>query len=130
MHHSILKKLSDYLSKPLALIFKGYLETEEPQACWKTAEVIPIFKKGNISNPGNYRHVGLTVTLCKALEKLVKDGFITHIATNNLFFEYQHGFLKGKSCNTNLYIIFSLLMTQKLPKGSQPKNTTLRYKEI
>ena len=102
LYPRILKELIDCLNKPLTLIFKKSLETGELPACWKTAEVTPIFKKGNRSDPGNYRPVSLTCILCKVLEKLVRDVLINHMTTNNLFSEYQHGFLKGRSCTTNL----------------------------
>ena len=34
----------------------------------KTAEVVPIFKKGKKSDPNNYRPVNLTSTVCKLVD--------------------------------------------------------------
>ena len=36
------------------------------------------------------------------MERLVKNAIVEHMTTNNLFSEAQHGFLKGKSCVTQL----------------------------
>ena len=36
------------------------------------------------------------------MERLVKNAIVQHMTTNNLFSEAQHGFLKGKSCVTQL----------------------------
>ncbi|XP_065658868.1 uncharacterized protein LOC136083456 [Hydra vulgaris] len=40
--------------------------------------------------------------LCKILESIVADNIIKHLITNKLLAKEQHGFLKGKSCTTNL----------------------------
>ena len=36
------------------------------------------------------------------MERLVRNAIVEHMTTNNLFSESQHGFLKGKSCVTQL----------------------------
>ena len=41
--------------EPLAAIFQNSLETGEVPRSWKVADVVPIFKKGMKSVPGNYR---------------------------------------------------------------------------
>ena len=40
-------------------------------AVWKTAAVVPIFMKGNRSDPGNYKPVWLTCICCKILEHII-----------------------------------------------------------
>ena len=109
LHPRISKELADCLCKSLTLIFKHSLEPGELPACWKTAEVTAIFKKVNRSDPENYRPVSLTCIICKVLEKLVRDILVNHMTINNLFYEYQHGFLKGRSCITNLRFILEEL---------------------
>ena len=68
----------------------------------KKANVTAIFKKGEKSKAENYRTISLTSVPGKLMERLVKNAIIEHITTNNLFSEAQHGFLKGKSCVTQL----------------------------
>ena len=36
------------------------------------------------------------------MERLVRNSIVEHMISNNLFSESQHGFLKGKSCVTQL----------------------------
>ena len=36
------------------------------------------------------------------MERLLRNAIVEHMTTNNLFSESQHGFLKGKSCVTQL----------------------------
>jgi hypothetical protein len=62
----------------------------------------PIYKKGSKFNPTNYRPIALNSILCKILEKLVAKVITTHLLTNNLVTECQHGFLPGKNTVTNL----------------------------
>jgi ribonuclease P/MRP protein subunit RPP40 len=75
------------------IISLGVLPTE-----WKTAEVVPIFKKGNRNDCKNYRPISLTCTLCKVFERLLKDVMLDFLMTNDLLNRSQHGFLPKRSC--------------------------------
>jgi hypothetical protein len=46
--------------------------------------------------------VSLTSHVCKVLEALVRDVIVAHFQKYNLINDSQHGFVKGKSCLTNL----------------------------
>jgi hypothetical protein len=69
---------------------------------WKEANVTPIFKKGAKSKPENYRPVSLTSVSCKIMESIIRDAMTQHLQTNKLIKDSQHGFLKDRSCVTNL----------------------------
>ena len=60
LHPRVLNELSGVISKPLYLIFKDSLLTGLVPMDWHIANVVPIFKKGYMSSPGNYRPVSLT----------------------------------------------------------------------
>ena len=83
---------------------------------WKIAQISPIFKKGHRYKPGNYRPVSLTSGICKILEKLVRRNIIDHLEQNELIDPAQHGFVKGRSCVTNLLETFEQ-WTQILDDG-------------
>ncbi len=101
-HPLFLRELAHQLSDPLKIVFqKCLLEGHVPQS-WKDAHVIPIFKKGKKSVPGNYRPVSLTSIICKLMESLIRDKVVEHMTNNNLLTDYQHGFVNGRSCSTNL----------------------------
>ncbi len=85
---------------------------------WREATVIPIFKKGSKGEAGNYRPVSLTSVPCKIMETIIKNHLVRHLEENNLIKDTQHGFLKGKSCATNL-IIFMDKLTEIVDKGSK-----------
>jgi hypothetical protein len=97
-------KVKDIVAKPLRLLFNKSLETSEIPDDWKKANITPIFKKGDKSSEGNYRPVSLTVFFGKVLEKIIKQHIDKFLEINGCIKDTQHGFIKGKSCLTNLLI--------------------------
>jgi len=65
-----LEEVAFKISPILTLIFRASLDQGMLPSIWKTAEVVPIFKKGNKSDPCNYRPVSLTCICCKILEHI------------------------------------------------------------
>ena len=59
-------------------------------------------KNGTKDNPGNYRPVSLTAQACKLLESVLRDNILMHLREINLINSSQHGFVKNRSCLTNL----------------------------
>ena len=97
-----LKDFGNILAKPLANIFNKSMTTGQVPSDWKLANVTPIFKKGSKSNPENYRPVSLTSVPCKLMESIIRDNVVDHLLLNQLIKSSQHGFMKHKSCTTNL----------------------------
>ena len=50
----------------------------------------------------NYRPVSLTSVICKLLERLIKHHLVDFLVKNKLIKPSQHGFLKERSCLTNV----------------------------
>ena len=71
---------------------------------WREAGVVPLFKKGKKSEPGNYRPVSLTSLIFKIMESILKDSILGHLDKFSLITDSQHGFSKGRSCLTNLLV--------------------------
>ena len=80
---------------------KSIAEGTVPQS-WKKSHVIPIYKKGPKSDCGNYRPISLTSMICKILESIIRDHITEHIVQNSLLSSCQHGFVRGRSCSTQL----------------------------
>ena len=64
----------------------------------------------------DYRPVSLTSQVCKILERILYRGISDHLSRYNLINGTQHGFLKGKSCLTNL-LCFLEVLTKHLDSG-------------
>ena len=99
---TILKKLKNSVVVPLQKIFQLSLQTGEIPLDWKLAKVVPIFKKGARGKPENQRPVSLTSAVCKLQEGIIREKITDHLVTNELLNQTQHGFMKNKSCQTNL----------------------------
>ena len=98
----LLIELSDQIAKPLEILFSKPLEHGKIPDDWKLSNVTPIYKlKGSKSQPGNYRPVSLTSNVCKLMEKVVNRALSKHLESGVLY-NLQHGFRKGRSCQTNL----------------------------
>ena len=94
--------MANELSGPLTIIFNRSIRNSELPTQWKEATIIPIYKKGNKTDPANYRPVSLTSIVCKNLEKCITERLKSHIETNELAAPQPHGFTTGKSTTTNL----------------------------
>ena len=87
---------------PLNTIFEKSLNESVLPQIWKQANVTAIYKKGDKSIPENYRPISLTSVPCKLMERLIRDKLVEHMSRNNFFSPFQHGFISGKSCVTQL----------------------------
>ena len=97
-----LKKFSDILCTPLALIMSAsFCNSLVPQA-WKRASITPIFKKGDKLNPLNYRPISLLSVPSKIMEAIIVEEMANFLILNSVIPSEQHGFVKGRSTTTNL----------------------------
>ncbi|KAK4810716.1 hypothetical protein QYF61_007690 [Mycteria americana] len=73
IHPRVLKELADVMAGPLSIIYQRSWESGEVPADWKTANVIPIYKKGVREDQGNYRTVTYLVDEGKAVDVVFLD---------------------------------------------------------
>jgi len=97
-------------------LFNKLLASADVPPEWKLANVTPIYKKGNKSSPSNYRPVSLTVVPHKIFELILTDKIVEHLEKHELIRESQHGFVKKKSCLSNL-LVFMEEVTSYLDSG-------------
>ena len=83
-------------------IFKRSVSTGDLPNDWLKANITPIYKKGDRSIPANYRPVSLTSIVCKILEHILHGHIMKHFEKHNILADQQHGFRKGRSCETQL----------------------------
>jgi len=102
MHPRYLKEIAEEICSPLTMILRKSLDQGVIPEDWRMANVSPIFKKGCRSEASNYRPVSLTSQVCKIYESILRDAIIDHLVKNQLIRDSQHGFLRGRSCLSNL----------------------------
>ena len=109
----LLKKCCKSLVRPLTIIFNKSLQTGDVPTAWKEANVTPLFKKGDKTNPLNYRPVSLTSVVGKVFETIIRDALVKHATENAIIKIQQHGFMKKKSTLTNLLEYLNVLTKAK-----------------
>ena len=92
-----LKKFTDELAPVLCRLFHLILISCTYPSSWKHALVQPVPKKGDRSNPSNYRPIALTSAVAKVFKTLLNSHFIKHLESNNLLSNHQYGFHKARS---------------------------------
>jgi hypothetical protein len=68
----------------------------------KSARVIPLHKKNDKTDVGNYRPVSILCVISKILERVIYDQLEVYLSKNNILYEYQSGFRPGFSTDTCL----------------------------
>ena len=71
------------------------------------AYVTPIHKGGSKQKPEQYRPVSLTSHIMKIFERVIKKKIMSHLIEKNLFNSGQHGFVPGRSTQTQLLSHFN-----------------------
>ena len=98
----VLKNLSNEIALFLSVLFQKSLDSGQVPHDWTKACVTPIFKKGDRSDPINYRPISLTCILCKVMEHIVASNLSRHFEQNDILYDLQHGFRERRSCETQL----------------------------
>ena len=113
-----LKDNAEEIAPILTSIFQQSLDTGEVPSDWRTANISPIYKKGERNIASNYRPVSITSVCCKIIEHIIFSHVMDHYYNNSILIDEQHGFRPGRSCETQL-LITSNDLAESLDKGEQ-----------
>ena len=100
----ILSKVADEIAPSLCILFNMSLSIGVVPAKWKFANITPVFKKDDPTITSNYRPISLLCVISKVLERCVFNHCYHHLSPS--FYQFQHGFLKGKSTTTQLLEVY------------------------
>lgn len=95
--HRMLKYTSETVALPLCKLFNMSLQRRSYPHLWKSAIVMPLFKKGDKSDTSNYRPISLISCVGKSFERVIFKHVYNHLISNSLIYKYQSGFLPGHS---------------------------------
>ena len=93
----VLKNCASVLTPCLGKLFRLCLSSGTFPSCWKFALIQPVPKKGDRSQPSNYRPIALISCLSKVFETILNKKILKHLSSNNLLSDRQYGFRKGRS---------------------------------
>ena len=96
-----MKKLIRSGATPLTSVVNLSLRSGEYPDNWKVARVVPCPKPGKPTNElSSYRPLSMLVPFGKVIESCVKDQMQNYARMSGYIPESQHGYQKGKSCDT------------------------------
>lgn len=85
------------ISQSLATLFNLSLTTGAFPTIWKVADITPVFKKGDKSDPGNHRPNSVIPVVGKVLERLAPSRLSNYLSIHNIVTPHQSGFRAGHS---------------------------------
>ena len=103
-----LKNIAMSICEPLQKIFMLCLEKGAFPKFWKQSFITAIFKSGSRSEIKNYRGISILSAIPKLYEKMVCDKLTPQFA--GIIDKSQHGFVKGKSTETNTLLFVNFLV--------------------
>ena len=109
--------IQDFLVPVLYLFFKLCWRWSCTPKSWRTAQVVPIFKKGDPSSAANFRPISLTSHLRKLLERCVEDELKSSSPTLDIV---QGGFRTLRGATDQALCLHELCVHHTLDYGSPP----------
>ena len=110
---NFVKNIIYAIINPIHHVFSLSLSTGTVPSLLKIAKVTHLFKRGDRSNPDNYRPISLLNTFSKILEKIVALRTTTFLTSNNLLSKWQFGFRQNHS-TTHPMVHFMNFITSSL----------------
>ena len=98
----VIKECKEIIAIPLEILWNYSLHTGDIPPALKEQYITLTFKKGDKTDPANYRPISLTSHLMKIFERVIRNKIVSHLEENCLLNTKQHGFRKGRSCLTQL----------------------------
>ena len=71
---------------------------------WKTAIIVPLYKKGEINDAKNYRGISLLSTAYKIYTEVIRNRLEKEVRELKILPEGQAGFRRGRSTIDNIYM--------------------------
>ena len=106
----ILKEYATLIAPVLQVICTQSYQTGILPSDWLTANIVPVYKKGDKSIPANYRPISLTSVCCKTMELIIYHSIMDHLNAYNIINLIQHGFRPGLSCQTQLTLLIEEIL--------------------
>lgn len=104
------------LLEPLLKLFNLVFQKGQFPKLWNESYITLIHKKGDKSDPANYRGISLTSNLGKLFNKVLLARIMKFINSNNLICENQIGFKEKARTTDHIFTLKSIIETYKSNK--------------
>ena len=99
----------EFLVPYLYRVYNFVFETGNYPKIWSEGLIVPIPKKGDLSNPSNYRGITLISTFAKLFSLIIRKGVNQWCENQNILDENQFGFRDSRSTADCIFILQSLI---------------------
>jgi hypothetical protein len=111
---------SKNLIKPvLCKLFNNILNTGNFPEIWVRSIIIPIFKKGNPNDPGNYRGISLASHMGKLFTSSLNNRLTKWSEHRSVLTDAQFGFRPGYGTTDAIFNNLHSLISKSLRKGNR-----------
>ena len=107
--NNLIKLAAAPLSVPFTQIYNQSIQTGVVPNILKVSQVTPVYKSGDVTDPGNYRPISTLSPFSKVLEKLIYNQLYDFLEKHNILYRYQFGFRKGHSIEQAIFEITDTL---------------------
>lgn len=87
---------------------------------WRTSIIVPVPKKGDLTDPNNYRGICLTPSLSKIYASILNTRLVKWGEANSFFSDAQFGFRKKRSTIDCVFVLHTAVSSSQL---ARPKKT-------
>ena len=106
---SCIKLSCEYIYKALTKIFNQCLLQGNIPDILKISKITPVDKGGETTDPTNFRPISILSAFTQMFEKLIYKQLINYIEKQEIIFEFQFGFRKGRSTSQAITEISDIL---------------------
>ena len=105
--NEIIKEGKVLFTPLLCRLFNSILKTGIYPENWCKAVIVPIHKGGKLNDTNNYRGISLLSNVSKVFCRILNQRLVQWANDNELMYEEQAGFTKGKSTNDQVFILYT-----------------------
>ena len=115
--NEMIKPLVDNYPEVIRLLFNVILTSGVMIPEWIVGMIVPIYKKGEKSEPSNYRGITLMSCLGKLFIAVLNNRLLQYAVENNIISKNQLAFLKLNRCS-DAHIIFNNIVNKHCHKNN------------
>ena len=112
--NELLKHLPNPHQDMLFWFFKLCWRTGRTPSKWKHSNTVLFYKKGDVTDPGNYRPIALHLTLYKLWTSVVTHVMQSYAEEVGMISDMQEGFRKHRNCSRQLRHLTSVIEDARL----------------
>lgn len=102
-------EFQDYFLPVLHKLFNCILNTGIFPSTWSSSIIVPVFKKGDSTDPNNYRGIRLVSNMCKLFTSILNKRLLEWSKYNNVITDAQFGFKPNYGTRDAIFALHSII---------------------